>query len=151
MSATASHAVLLASEGRPFSDEAVRLAADLARRNGGTVRVLTLARMWGTALGFPHPGLRPTRRELERHQDDIADAVHALARAGVSADGHIIATRKATRSILREARRVGCQAIVMGADAPRNRFVGDFMWSQEPQRVERRARVPVHVVPGTAT
>src|SRR5262245_14708349 len=98
----ASHTVLLASEGRPFSADAVRLAADLAHQHGGTVRVLTLARMWGTALGLPHPGLRPTRRELERHHDEVADAVEALARAGVDADGHIIATRKATRSILGE-------------------------------------------------
>jgi nucleotide-binding universal stress UspA family protein len=150
VSAPATHVVLLASEGRPFGDPAIREAADLARRHGGEVRVLQLARMWGTALGLPHPGLRPNRRELERHQDEVADAIRALRRAGVSADGHIIATRKATKSIIGEARRVGCKAIVMGGDPPRNRLVADFMWSQEPQRVKRRARVPVHVVPATA-
>jgi nucleotide-binding universal stress UspA family protein len=144
-------AVLLASEGRPFSDEAIRRAADLARRLDGEVRVLTLARVWGTALGLPHPGLRPNRRELERHQEDVAVAIRALKRRGVGADGHIIATRKATRSILAEAGRIGCRAIVMAGDPPRNRFFADFMWSQEPQRVSRRAPVPVHVVPATAT
>jgi hypothetical protein len=35
---------------------------------------------------------------------------------------------------------------VMAADPPRNRFVADLMWSQEPYRVRRRAKVPVHLV-----
>jgi nucleotide-binding universal stress UspA family protein len=144
-------AVLLASEGRAFSEEAIRHAADIARRLDGEVRVLTLARIWGTAFGLPHPGLRPHQRELERHQEDVAVAIRALKRRGVGADGHIIATRKATRSILAEAERIGCEAIVMAGDRPRGRFAGDFMWSQEPQRVSRRAQVPVHIVPATAT
>ncbi len=42
-----------------------------------------------------------------------------------------------------EAERLDCAAIVMGADRPRNRFVADFMWSQEPYRVRRRAGRPV--------
>jgi hypothetical protein len=33
----------------------------------------------------------------------------------------------------------------MGADPPRNRVVADLMWSQEPYRVLRKARVPVHL------
>lgn len=144
--AETTHPVLLASEGRPFGDDAIRRAAQLAGRHGGKVRVLALARVWGTALGFPHPGLRPNRRELERHQDDVAGAIRRLRRAGVEADGHIVVTRRATKSILAEAHRVGCREIVMGADPPRNALLGDFMWSQEPQRVSRRAPVPVHVV-----
>ena len=35
----------------------------------------------------------------------------------------------------------------MAADPDRNRVVGDFMWTQEPQRVRRRAKVPVFLVP----
>jgi nucleotide-binding universal stress UspA family protein len=143
--AARSRAVLLASEGRPFSAEAVRVAADLAREHGGEVRVLAIARMWGTSLGFPHPGLRPSRREIEEHQRNVADAIEALERLGVGADGHIITTRRATRSILAEARRTGSREIVMGADRPRSRLLADFMWSQEPYRVRRRARVPVRV------
>jgi hypothetical protein len=34
----------------------------------------------------------------------------------------------------------------MAADPPRNRFISDLMWSQEPYRVQRRAKVPVHLV-----
>lgn len=138
--------VLLASEGRPFDEEAVRLAARLARARRGHVRVLSIARMWGTSFGLPHPGLLPNKREMAEHESNVAKAVRALKRAGVSADGHIISTRKATKSILGEAERQGCGAIVMGADARRAWLVGDFMWSQEPYRVRRRAEIPVHLV-----
>ena len=34
----------------------------------------------------------------------------------------------------------------MGADPDRNRVVGDFFWSQEPQRVRRKAKIPVFLV-----
>jgi hypothetical protein len=34
----------------------------------------------------------------------------------------------------------------MAADPDRNRFVADFLWTQEPQRVRRRAKVPVFLV-----
>ena len=37
-------------------------------------------------------------------------------------------------------------AIVMAADPPRNRLLGDFFWSQEAYRVRRRARMPVYLV-----
>ena len=59
----------------------------------------------------------------------------------------MLATRKATKRIVHEAERLGCDAIVMAADPPRNRIVADLMWSQEPYRVRRRARVPVYLVP----
>jgi len=64
----------------------------------------------------------------------------------------VIGTRSATRRIVAEARRRGCDAIVMAADPPRHWFVSDFIWSQEPYRVRRRAPVPVYLVPaGEAT
>jgi hypothetical protein len=35
----------------------------------------------------------------------------------------------------------------MAADPPRGRLVADFMRSQEPYRVRRRAKIPVYLVP----
>lgn len=144
--APGTHSVLLASEGRPFTDEAVRLAAKLAREHGGEVRVLMIARLLGTSLGLQHPGLRPNKREMAELETTVARAIRGLKRAGVRADGHIITTRKATKTILGEARRQSSEVIVMAADPPRNRFVADFMWSQEPYRVQRRAPVRVCLV-----
>jgi nucleotide-binding universal stress UspA family protein len=140
------YSVLLCSEGRAFTKEAVRLAAELAHERDGRVRVLMIARMHGTALGLPHPGLRPNQHEMAGYEAAVAQAIRRLKRAGIEADGHMITTRKATRSILAEARRVGSEVLVMGADPPRNRFLADFMWSQEAYRVRRRAGLPVYLV-----
>jgi nucleotide-binding universal stress UspA family protein len=142
-------AVLLASEERPISKEAIALAVRLAERSGAPVHVLTIARIWGTSLGFPNPGLYPSKQEWDKQRAIVDQTVRALERAGVDAEGHVIGARNATKRIVREAARRRCGAIVMTADEPRNRFVGNFMWSQEPQRVRRRADVPVYLVTGS--
>lgn len=138
--------VLLASEGRRFTEDVIDLAAGLADPRGGRVRVLTIARLWGTGLGLPHPGLRPNKREMAEHEDNVAQAIRRLKKAGVSADGHIVASRKPGKSILAEAGRLDSGVIVMGADPRRTWLVRDFMWSQEPYRVHRRASVPTHLI-----
>ena len=138
--------VLLATEGRAIPPAAVERAAELARETGGGVHVFCIARVWGTSLGFPNPGLLPTRSEWESQRAVVEAAVKALEKQGVEATGQVLATRKATKRIVTEAERLSCSAIVMAADRPRNRFVADLMWSQEPYRVRRRAKVPVHLV-----
>ena len=138
--------MLLASEGRAIPAAAVERAAELARQSGGGVHVFSIARVWGTSFGFPNPGLQPNRHDWKEQRAVVEDAVKALEKRGVVATGHVLGTRKATRRILGEAERHGCTSIVMAADPPRNRFVSDLMWSQEPYRVRRRAKVPVHLV-----
>jgi nucleotide-binding universal stress UspA family protein len=138
--------VLLATEGRAIPKAAVERAAELARESGGGVHVFCIARVWGTSFGMPNPGLMPSRHEWDQHRTVVGDAVAALEKHGVDATGNVLATRKATKRIVREAERLGCNAIVMAADAPRNRLLADLMWSQEPYRVQRRAKVPVHLV-----
>jgi hypothetical protein len=34
----------------------------------------------------------------------------------------------------------------MAADPDRNRVIGNALWSQEPQRVRRKAKMPVYLV-----
>jgi len=138
--------VLLATEGRPIPPSAVEFAARIARPAKAPVYVFTIARVYGTSFGFPNPWLRPSRRELEEQRELVAKAIKALKRHGVEATGGVLGTRKATKRIVGEAARLGCDAIVMAADPPRSRIVGDLMWSQEPYRVRRRARVPVYLV-----
>ena len=138
--------ILLASEGRAIPKRTLDLAADLAKRSRAPVRVFSVARIWGTSLGLPMPGLLPTKREWDVQRALVTDAVKALRRQGVEADGHVLATRKATKRIVSEAERLGCDVIVMAADRPRNRLLEDLMWSQEPYRVRRRATVPVVLV-----
>jgi len=134
--------VLLASEGRAFPRPAIEFASSLR----APVRILCVARVYGTAFAFPNPWLRPSQHEWEEQRDHVRNAIKTFERLGVEADGHVVGTRKATRAILREAEGRGCDVIVMPADPPRNRFVADMMWSQEPYRVRRRATVPVYLV-----
>lgn len=138
--------ILLASEGRTISSQALAFALELARSQRAPVHVFSVARVWGTALGFPSPGLLPTRHEWDEQRGIVTSTVKQLKQAGVEADGHVLGTRKAAKRIVREAQRLGCDVIVMGADPPRHRLVADLLWSQEPYRVRRRARVPVYLI-----
>jgi nucleotide-binding universal stress UspA family protein len=139
-------AVLLASEEREFSKEAIDLAARIARESGAGVHVLSIARVWGTSFGFPNPGLMPTKREWEQQRENVDKAIARLMRKKVKAAGRVVGTRAGAKVICKEASRLECDAIVMGADPPRAAAMGNFMWSQEPQRVARRAKVPVYLV-----
>jgi nucleotide-binding universal stress UspA family protein len=139
-------AVLLASEQREIPRAAIDLAARIAKRSGAPVHVFTLARIWGTSFGFPNPGLMPSKREWDEARSVVDKAVRRLRKKGIDADGRVVGTRAGAKRIVREARRLGCDAIVMGADPQRSWLVGDFMWSQEPYRVRRRADLPVYLV-----
>lgn len=139
--------VLLASEGRAIPPAAIARALELASGPDATVRVLAIARVHGVAFGLPNPGLLPTKQEWDDQRQIVERAMKRLRRKGVKTEGHVIGTRKATKRICQEARAQGCEAIVMAADPDRNRIVGDMLWSQEPQRVRRRAKLPVYLVP----
>jgi hypothetical protein len=88
----------------------------------------------------------PNKREWDEQGKKAELAVRALKDWGIEADGHVIGTRNAAKKIVEEATILGCGAIVMSADEPRNRLVGNMIWSQEPYRVRRRANIPVYLV-----
>ncbi len=138
--------ILLASEGREIPAHAIELASRLAKPARAPVHVFSVARVWGTSLGLPNPGLLPSKGEWEEQRRLVSRVVKELRRQGLEAQGHVLATRKAAKRIVGEAERLGCDVIVMAADAPRNRVVADLMWSQEPYRVRRRAKIPVYLV-----
>jgi nucleotide-binding universal stress UspA family protein len=138
--------ILLASEGRPFTDAAINRVIELADRNGASVRVLALARIHGVSFGMPNPGLMPTKKELEERRKSVARAIKRLKKKGIEADGHVLGTRKSTKKILEEARTTKCEAIVMAADPDRPRIISDMLWEQEPQRVRRKSKLPVYLV-----
>lgn len=141
--------ILLASEGRPISDAAVERVIELAADSGASAHVFSIARVHGVAFGMQTPGLLPTKKEWTEQREIVNRAIKRLKRRGIQAEGHVLGTRKATKKILEEARKEACEAIVMSADRDRNRLVGDMLWSQEPQRVRRRAKrakLPVFLV-----
>jgi nucleotide-binding universal stress UspA family protein len=137
--------ILLASEGRPIPTATIERVIELASPTT-SVHVFSIARVHGVSLGMPNPGLLPTKSEWKEQHEIVAKAVKRLRRKGIEADGQVLGTRKSTKRILDEAAKEGCDAIVMSADADRNRIVGDMLWTQEPQRVRRRAKLPVFLV-----
>ena len=138
-------AVLLASEGRAFSAESIALAADLAGHADGTVQVLSCVRIHGVSFGLPNPGLMPTNAEWEEQRLNVRKAVARLKRRGLRVDGQVLGTRRPAQRICALANELGAGAIVMGADPSKSWLIGGMMWSQEPQAVERRAAIPVHL------
>jgi nucleotide-binding universal stress UspA family protein len=138
--------ILLASEGRPISEAAIRRVTELAASSAASVRVFSIARVHGVSFGMPNPGLLPTRAEWKEQHEIVAKAVKRLRRKGLKADGQVVGTRKSTKRIIQEAAITKCEAIVMSADPDRNVLIRDMLWSQEPQRVRRRAKLPVYLV-----
>jgi nucleotide-binding universal stress UspA family protein len=141
--------ILLASEGRPIPQAAVKLAGSMAQRVGAEVHVLSIARIWGTSFGLPNPGLLPNKREMQERQESVTGAVAWLKRCNIEASGQVTGTRNAAKRILAEARRRRADAIVMAADPPQHWLISGMDWSQEPQRVHRLAPVPVYLVTET--
>jgi nucleotide-binding universal stress UspA family protein len=138
--------LMIATEGREIAYPVIVKALELARPHNAEVFVMSIARVWGTSLGFPNPWLNPSKREWDEQKLIVRTAVEKMEKAGLEANGLVLATRRASRRIAKEAHLRGMDAIVMGCEPPR-RLVGDFMWSQEPHRVARRAKMPVILVP----
>jgi len=139
------HRLMVASEGREISYPVIVRALELARPEKADVFVMTIARVWGTSLGFPNPGLQPTKHEWDEQRRFVREAVSKFEKAGHHASGLVLATRRPNKRIRKEAELRGMDAIVMGADHHRG-LLGDFVWAHEPYRVARRARIPVYLV-----
>jgi nucleotide-binding universal stress UspA family protein len=140
--------LMVASEGREIPYPVIVRALELARPLDADVFVMSIARVWGTSLGFPNPGLKPTKHEWDVQKRIVNEAVDKFQKAGHSAHGLVLATRKGSKRIVKEAELRGMDAIVMGSDHDRG-LIGDFVWAHEPYRVSRRSRgIPVFLVQG---
>jgi nucleotide-binding universal stress UspA family protein len=142
----AAKTILLASEGRSISLEAVAKAAQLASDNCAKVHVLSVARIWGAAFGLQHPGLFPSQRELQGQRDIVANAIDELERRRVDATGEVVRSRNAAKAIAAKAHQRTSLGIVMTADLPPHWLVRGLLWSHEPYRVSRLAKLPVYLV-----
>jgi hypothetical protein len=140
--------VLLATDGRrPLSLEAIQRAAALASPGG--VAVLAIAKIYGTQFGLPHPGLMPTKDEVDVRRGWIADAIAALERQGVDADGQLAATRKPIKLIARVARARSVQHVVV--DAGTARGLRRMIEGETGNDVRRRLRGAAEVIVVTPT
>lgn len=104
-------AVLIASTGEPIPAAAVSRAVALS--GGQPVAVVSLARIYGSALGLPNPGLLPTQRELADQRERVASALAAVQRAGLEGWGQVAATRRPGKTIARVARARGVRHVIL--------------------------------------
>jgi hypothetical protein len=120
---TQAAAVLLASPGPAFTPALIARAVALA--DGEPVAVISIARIYGSSLGLPNPGLMPTRKELDGQRAQVAAAVAALEREGLQAWGQVAATRRPGRTIARAAiaRHAGTVVLLTPDVAPWRRVV----------------------------
>ncbi len=135
---------MLASTGGPIAPEAIDRAVELARERPTKVLVLSVARIWGTALGLPNPMLYPSKREWDEQRAIVDDAARALGARRVQASTKVVGSRHASKAIARWAEFLGCRAIVVGA--PEVGRWERWLRGDEARRVARRTRLPVHTV-----
>jgi hypothetical protein len=105
--------VLIVTSGEAVAPAVVRRAVELS--DGGPVAVVTLARIYGSALGLPNPGLMPSKRELADHKVLVERTVRRLERAGVEAWGQIAATRRPVKTIVAVARARQVEHVILVA------------------------------------
>lgn len=139
--------MLLASDGRnEFSKRAVARAAALA--GPGRVGVVVVAKIYGSSFGLPHPGLLPTKQELDERRAWLERAIAQLERKGVKADGQIAATRRATKKLAAVAALRGVRVVVIDetqATGLRRMVEGDV--GSELRRRLGKHGVEVEVIP----
>jgi hypothetical protein len=104
--------VLIAAPfGDPIPASAVKRAVDLAE--GGPVAVITIARIYGSSMGLPNPGLMPTRKEMATQKDQVEKAIRMVERCGAQAWGQLAASRKPVKTIAEAARARGAEHVVL--------------------------------------
>ena len=109
---TQAAAVLIAAPfGDPVPSSAVKLALGLS--DGEPVAVVTVARIYGSALGLPNPGLMPTRKEMTEQKNQVEKALRAIERNGTGAWGQVAASRKPVKTVAEVARARGVRHVVV--------------------------------------
>jgi nucleotide-binding universal stress UspA family protein len=119
---TQSSSVLIATVGIPIPKAVIRRAVHLSE--GDPVAIVSIARIYGSSLGLPNPGLLPTRKELDDQRDLVNAAIGRLERAGVEAWGQVASTRRYGKTIAQAARARGVDhVLVVTPDSPRWRVL----------------------------
>ncbi len=142
---------MLASDGRQgYSPRAVARATALSP--SGPVAVVTIAKIYGSSFGLPHPGLLPTKAELAERQGWVEAAIRTLHAAGTAADGQVAATRRTAKKLAAVARARGARTVVIDettvSNGLRRMIEGDV--GAELRRKLRKDGIEVEVVPHDA-
>ncbi len=108
---TQSSAVLIGSVGVAIPRTVIDRAVELSR--GRPVAIVTIARIYGSSLGLPNPGLLPTRAEMDEQLAIVNRAIDRLERSGVEAWGQVASTRRYAKTIAHAARARGVDHVLV--------------------------------------
>jgi K+-sensing histidine kinase KdpD len=137
--------LLVSLAATPITEDVLRRTVELATPEHAKITVLGIARVFGTALGLPHPALKPNRIEWEAQRNVVQDAADELGRRGFDVLLASAMARNAPKLIARWVQAKNFHAVVIPdpeRPAWRRRIEGDLA-----SEIERRAHVPVHAVP----
>lgn len=140
--------LLVSTGGARFPDAVMRRTIELATPEHAKITVLGIARVYGTSLGLPHPGLKPTMREWEDQRTVVNEAADELRARGFDVRVAASKSRNAPKMIARWGKAKNFHAIVLAdPDRPRLRRLIEGDLTRE---IQRRCEIPVHAVPTPA-
>jgi nucleotide-binding universal stress UspA family protein len=117
-----SSAVLIATVGISIPVAVIKRAVELS--GGRPVAVVSIARIYGSSMGLPNPGLMPTRKEMDEQRALVTKAIDRLERAGVEAWGQVASTRRYAKTIAQAAQARGVDhVLVVSPEVPRWRLL----------------------------
>jgi hypothetical protein len=133
--------VLIATVGVSIPRAVIRRARDLS--GGRPVAVLSIARMYGSSLGMPNPGLLPSKKEMSEQLGFVSEAIDKLERSGVESWGQVATTRRYAKTIGDAARAHGvAHVLVVASTAPRWRQMVEGDTARDvKRRIGREAAV----------
>ncbi len=136
--------ILLVSPSLPLAPEVIEKVVALARPEHAKITVLGIAKIYGTSLGFPHPGLQPTHTEWDLQRQIVHEAADELRGRGFDVRVGLSRSRNIPKMIAKWGIAKGFHAIVV-PDPPRPRWrvaiEGDIV-----HEIGRRCAIPVHTV-----
>jgi nucleotide-binding universal stress UspA family protein len=146
---------VLASVGPPIPSQVFDLLVEVARdlRAGvedapmPVVHVLSIARIWGTALGLPNPGLYPNRIEIEEQRRIVDTAAATAARLGFEVKSSVLSARNPAKVIMRYAETIGAKAIVVGDPSHSAKAWERAIKGDPVNEMIRRGPIAVHAIP----
>lgn len=134
--------ILFPTDGSATAKAAGRFAADIAKGEGDTMLVFAVAEKADIG-GVEDEGVSQGISEFL--QGVVDDEVAALTALGVNATAQVAIATKADEEIVKKAREIGADAIVMGTHGRSG--LARAVIGSVADRVARHAEVPVVLVP----
>lgn len=136
--------LLVSFAGTPITRAVLDRTVALATPEHASITVLGIARVFGTALGLPHPGLKPTPPEWEAQRAIVNEAADHLRDRGFEVRVAAAMARNAPKLISRWVRARNFHAVVI--PDPERPGWRRLLEGTPEREIGRRVRAKVHAV-----